>query len=229
MVSLNSKVASWLHIDKNYLLRPDLAGLRRPSTAPLPSHLPQESRSLSPDFFFMPPFAADDLTVGGPPDFPTPSPLQEAGGSLSALQQARRPSRDAFQTHFALETGYGSMDQYCVLPKSSGSNESASWCSGLPVATTTKSKVPIMKKSPPKILRPPNAWILYRSDKLAEAKSIQGQRTPQAELSKHIAESWRSETPEVKREYERQAELRKLQHEAQHPGQLSYMQLYPYV
>ena len=44
--------------------------------------------------------------------------------------------------------------------------------------------------SPPlKISRPPNAWILYRSDKLREFKlaNLHG-RTPQAELSKQIAE-----------------------------------------
>lgn len=70
-----------------------------------------------------------------------------------------------------------------------------------------------------KILRPPNAWILYRSDKLLEVKEAKATiKTPQAELSKMIAERWRAEAPEVKRKYELQAQYRKQEHDAQHPG-----------
>ena len=51
----------------------------------------------------------------------------------------------------------------------------------------------------PRISRPPNAFILYRSDKLVEVKEAQADiRTPQAELSKLIAERWRQEPPEVR-------------------------------
>ena len=78
------------------------------------------------------------------------------------------------------------------------------------------------KKDGTKILRPPNAWILYRSDKLAEVKEAKATvKTPQAELSKMIAERWRAETPEVKRKYDLQAQLKKQEHDALYPGTLS--------
>lgn len=72
-----------------------------------------------------------------------------------------------------------------------------------------------------KISRPPNAWILYRSDKILEVKAHAEIRTPQAELSKLIAERWRNESPEVKQRYELQAKMRKQEHDSQNPGQSS--------
>lgn len=207
---------------------PSLIGLRRPSTAPLPSHLPQESRAYSPDFFYMPPAAADDLMLNAAvPDFSAPAPFMEVSGFSNAFQYARRPSRDAMQTHFALEAATACQTPQPLQPTASylPHPDLSTWSHNIPPVTSQPASEPLLTdtKSAPKILRPPNAWILYRSDKLAEAKNAQGQRTPQAELSKLIAESWRSEKPEVKRSYEKQAELRKQQHEAQYPG--SYLTL----
>ena len=66
-------------------------------------------------------------------------------------------------------------------------------------------------KKPP---RPPNAWIIYRSDKLKElGKPKPGQpKVPQAEISKSISLMWRNETDEVKKKYERMAEYAKAEH-----------------
>ncbi|CAE6480075.1 unnamed protein product [Rhizoctonia solani] len=53
------------------------------------------------------------------------------------------------------------------------------------------------KAQPP---RPPNAWILYRSDKLKELATQQtsGPRKPQAEISKIISQMWQQEGPDTK-------------------------------
>ncbi|KAI0730210.1 high mobility group box domain-containing protein, partial [Fomitopsis betulina] len=72
----------------------------------------------------------------------------------------------------------------------------------------------------PKPPRPPNAWILYRSDKLRE---LAGRRNPdapkrvQADISKEVSEMWRAEDPDVKREYERIADIKKQEHQIQYP------------
>lgn len=60
---------------------------------------------------------------------------------------------------------------------------------------------------------------MNRSDKLAEAKAQAEIRTPQAELSKLIAERWRGESLEVKQRYELASRLRKEEHDALYPGE----------
>ncbi|KAH7335942.1 high mobility group box domain-containing protein, partial [Rhizoctonia solani] len=67
--------------------------------------------------------------------------------------------------------------------------------------------------------RPPNAWILYRSDKLKELATNQppGPRKPQAEISKIISQLWQSEGPETKGMYEARAEEKKAEHAALYP------------
>ncbi|KAJ7647508.1 hypothetical protein FB45DRAFT_1051980 [Roridomyces roridus] len=63
--------------------------------------------------------------------------------------------------------------------------------------------------------RPPNAWILYRSDK---SKTVREGRMAQGELSKIIAEMWRNEAPEIRAYYERLADQAKIQHLNDNPG-----------
>ncbi|GAA5896897.1 HMG-box domain-containing protein [Sporobolomyces salmoneus] len=66
--------------------------------------------------------------------------------------------------------------------------------------------------------RPPNAWICYRSAKVLELKTTsQYPKMPQASISKLIGELWRSESPEVKRKYEKEAAAKKLEHQAKYP------------
>ncbi|KAG9093304.1 hypothetical protein FS749_014641 [Ceratobasidium sp. UAMH 11750] len=67
--------------------------------------------------------------------------------------------------------------------------------------------------------RPPNAWILYRSDKLRELAAVQppGPRKPQAEISKIISQMWSAEGPETKGHYEARAEEKKAEHAALYP------------
>lgn len=83
--------------------------------------------------------------------------------------------------------------------------------------------------------RPPNAWILYRSDKFrsSRAREASGGGTtigspalgsavvvsrPQADISKVISEMWKSEPPEVKLYWEQQSEIKKIEHLAEYPG-----------
>lgn len=86
----------------------------------------------------------------------------------------------------------------------------------------------------PKIARPPNAWILYRSVKLAEfkeqnpqiytgvkrTKANRGARPTQANMSKQIAELWAQEPPEVKDHFHRAAVLKSVMHAVENPGML---------
>ncbi|KAI0958284.1 hypothetical protein AcV7_004143 [Taiwanofungus camphoratus] len=67
--------------------------------------------------------------------------------------------------------------------------------------------------------RPPNAWILYRSDKLHQIPpGPPGQpKRAQAEVSKLISEMWKAESNEVRAEYERLADMKKAEHHALYP------------
>ncbi|KDQ21312.1 hypothetical protein BOTBODRAFT_99971, partial [Botryobasidium botryosum FD-172 SS1] len=66
--------------------------------------------------------------------------------------------------------------------------------------------------------RPPNAWILYRSDKLRELNRDPGNRKPQAEISKIISQWWKQESDDVRGQYEKLSEKKKLEHQLQYPG-----------
>lgn len=71
-----------------------------------------------------------------------------------------------------------------------------------------------------KVPRPPNAWILYRSDKVRELELRAGPskpRRPQAEISKEISIMWKEELPEVKAGYEKAAAIKKAIHAAKYP------------
>lgn len=72
-------------------------------------------------------------------------------------------------------------------------------------------------KKPP---RPPNAWILYRSDKIHQLPPLEpGQpRRSQAEVSRIISAMWANELDEVHQEYERRAEAAKAEHALKYPG-----------
>ncbi|KAG6832501.1 hypothetical protein H0H87_001426 [Tephrocybe sp. NHM501043] len=71
----------------------------------------------------------------------------------------------------------------------------------------------------PIIPRPPNSWILYRSDMVAcLPPPPPGTTRSQADVSKIISAMWKSEKPEVKAEYERRAEVKKLEHAAMYPN-----------
>ncbi|TDL26051.1 hypothetical protein BD410DRAFT_563645 [Rickenella mellea] len=68
--------------------------------------------------------------------------------------------------------------------------------------------------------RPPNAWILYRSDKLREIPSLNpgAPRLPQADISKQISAMWKNECEEVRAKYEYLANIKKTEHQAQYPN-----------
>ncbi|KII92032.1 hypothetical protein PLICRDRAFT_73951, partial [Plicaturopsis crispa FD-325 SS-3] len=68
--------------------------------------------------------------------------------------------------------------------------------------------------------RPPNPWILYRSDKIKELKAANAlnNHTMQTNLSCEIADLWNAESSQVRARYERLAKVRKEEHECEHPN-----------
>lgn len=80
--------------------------------------------------------------------------------------------------------------------------------------------------APVHVARPPNAWILYRSDQLRIIKQDPViSKKPQADISKLIGALWREEKPEVKLWYEQQADIKKSEHLKQHPGACANLHL----
>ncbi|KAI9040447.1 HMG-box domain-containing protein [Aspergillus affinis] len=68
-----------------------------------------------------------------------------------------------------------------------------------------------------KIARPMNSFMLYRSAYADRAKSWFAQSNHQV-VSKTAGESWRLESPEVRKKYEVLAKIEKINHERAHPG-----------
>ena len=68
--------------------------------------------------------------------------------------------------------------------------------------------------------RPPNAWILYRSDKLQQLPPpALGQPKPtQAEISKIISAQWKTESDEIRAIYDERAQAAKLEHSRLYPN-----------
>ena len=91
------------------------------------------------------------------------------------------------------------------------------WDDELPEPTDGKHLVdPITGK---KILRPRNAWILYRNARLDEVERLpDGSRQPMAEASKVISRWWKDERQEVKARYELEAEKEKAEHRRKYPN-----------
>ncbi|KIJ23462.1 hypothetical protein M422DRAFT_195883, partial [Sphaerobolus stellatus SS14] len=88
------------------------------------------------------------------------------------------------------------------------------------VRTTPTRKRDPLKNNPP---RPPNAWILFRSDEfkkiLEEMKRDPTQkRMPQADISKLIAARWKTISDDERQEYEKLSERKKVEHMELYPG-----------
>ena len=68
--------------------------------------------------------------------------------------------------------------------------------------------------------RPPNAWILYRSDKLQQLPppALGHPKPTQAEVSKIISAQWRTESDEVRAMYDERAQIAKLEHARLYPN-----------
>lgn len=80
---------------------------------------------------------------------------------------------------------------------------------------TAGSDVTATEARPP---RPPNAWILYRSEKLRVIGESEAPRKPQAEISKIISAWWKGESPDVRAYYERLSDEKKAEHQIKYPG-----------
>ncbi|KAJ3821951.1 hypothetical protein EV361DRAFT_540014 [Lentinula raphanica] len=65
--------------------------------------------------------------------------------------------------------------------------------------------------------RPPNAWILFRSD-MNRALKLKYPKATQSLLSKQISDLWANAIPEVRAEYERRAEAAKVAHHMKYPN-----------
>lgn len=109
-------------------------------------------------------------------------------------------------------------------------NESISALTGDGVAAECAEQpipvVPITAEVPEKrIPRPPNAWILYRSDCISKMRANMPEGAPkptQANLSKQFGEKWRNESPDVKAHWDRLAEIARDEHAAKYPGKSTY-------
>ena len=74
---------------------------------------------------------------------------------------------------------------------------------------------------PKKIPRPPNAWIIYRTDRLNEWKESRSPYDPpvkQADISRMIALRWKHESGPMKLEYEKRAAIAKAEHKKKYPN-----------
>ncbi|PIL34037.1 hypothetical protein GSI_03746 [Ganoderma sinense ZZ0214-1] len=71
-----------------------------------------------------------------------------------------------------------------------------------------------------RIPRPPNAWILYRGDRLGEWKAARSPNDPpvkQADISRLIGKRWREEDDAIKLQYEKRAAIAKADHKKRYP------------
>ncbi|KAK1229159.1 hypothetical protein PQX77_007731 [Marasmius sp. AFHP31] len=78
------------------------------------------------------------------------------------------------------------------------------------------------ERSNGKVKRPPNAWILFRSDvarAIAHDEELHPElpRRTQAQISKEISHLWNTLDPQRKAEYERRAEAKKHEHSLLYP------------
>lgn len=65
--------------------------------------------------------------------------------------------------------------------------------------------------------RPPNAFILYRTERSRLLRKHGAPKRPQSEISKLVGHMWRTETPEVRAEWEEKAREVKAKHLLQYP------------
>lgn len=121
------------------------------------------------------------------------------------LQRSRRPHSPASSSKRAYSTPppYSSVNPNMVGPiRTADSREESKGPSG---------------SQPP---RPPNAWILYRSDKLRELppQTPGAPRRAQADISKQISQMWKTESEIVRAEYEFRANQKKTEHQEKYPN-----------
>jgi hypothetical protein len=131
-----------------------------------------------------------------------PTKLEQPNNSFPALPLHRRASQTLPLSNIFIQTFFPR------LPSTTLSTMAG------PVRSSTSDNRLVQ---PP---RPPNAWILYRSDKLRElpptAPGIP--RRAQAEVSKLISNMWKTESEDVRTQYERRADAKKAEHQAMYPG-----------
>ena len=198
----------------------DYAMLRRPSTAPAPS----SSSALGSSFYTksMADSQEEAYFAFRIPDQVAPSQSQR----LDAWQPAPYSQEPDYFSRFVGQSNTlmsrADTNDVPMLSSAESTTSTMTSTDDSPATPTLQDYSPppeSFTKPEGKILRPPNAWILYRSDKLWELKEAKATiKTPQAELSKMIGERWRSEGLEVKRKYELQALARKQEHDNKHPG-----------
>ncbi|EJF58205.1 high mobility group box domain-containing protein, partial [Dichomitus squalens] len=71
-----------------------------------------------------------------------------------------------------------------------------------------------------KIPRPPNAWILYRTDLLNQWKANRSPHEPpsrQSDISRLVSARWKAEDSAIKLEYEKRAAIAKAEHKKRYP------------
>lgn len=141
--------------------------------------------------------APDQIRTNTNTDPQTPTPSKKEPNHFLALSILRHPSRSS--------SWFPSFHSLCLL-------------SSMPGPTRTKDSAAAGSDWQPP--RPPNAWILYRSDKLRQLPPVEpgGPRRAQADVSRLIAQMWKSETEQTRTEYERRADAKKAEHAILYPN-----------
>lgn len=88
------------------------------------------------------------------------------------------------------------------------------------MAPTRKSSTSHGSDTPARTPRPPNAWIIYRSEKFRTIPPPPPGTAPQlqANVSKIVAAMWKAEPPTVRAHYERLSDIMKIEHQLKNPG-----------
>lgn len=88
-------------------------------------------------------------------------------------------------------------------------------------AARSATRKPAAKKPEGYVGRPANAWILYRSFQIKRLKENSPLKSPQSDISKQVALMWKDAAPEVRKEFEELAEVKKAEHQAMYPSTCS--------
>jgi hypothetical protein len=137
---------------------------------------------------------------------PPKHPKQDEGAlALSPLSFERRASSSPPLFRQPLSTSNSTFPRVSSLYQMAGPVRSS--------PTNTTQRV----VQPP---RPPNAWILYRSDMVRELPPVAPgtPRRAQAEVSKMISDMWKAAPERVRQHYEQLADAKKAEHQAMYPG-----------
>lgn len=140
--------------------------------------------------------------------------------SAHSRERTQDSDRTWYSSSAAADATSSSFDWNTSISSLTGSGQGFDWSrQALPLVSVSSNGTPEIAEK--RVPRPPNAWILYRSDCIAKLRASLAEGAPkptQADLSKQFGEKWRNENPETKAHYERLAEIARDEHAVKYPG-----------